>query len=238
MGTMHGLSKYPYIREGRRLIGRPAYGYPKGFEIAEADFSMEDFQKDYYRKLPGQTYRDLWVSLAGLDTARVIRESIPPDDIKRRTRSRIYPDAVGISQYPIDFHPCMLESPPDKPGNIEFPGVRQAQAQTYPTQIPLSAMIPQRIDNLLVTGKSIATSYSAAASYRVHSYEWSAGAAAGTTASFVLAKGILPYRLVDDLPRPEPELEQLQRLLQANGNPTAFPKTSIFNLNWDQWKAW
>jgi len=30
MGTMHGLSKYPYIRESRRIIGRPAYGYPEG----------------------------------------------------------------------------------------------------------------------------------------------------------------------------------------------------------------
>ncbi|MFM6369964.1 MAG: FAD-dependent oxidoreductase, partial [Dolichospermum sp.] len=26
MGTVHGLSKYPYIREGRRIIGRPSWG--------------------------------------------------------------------------------------------------------------------------------------------------------------------------------------------------------------------
>jgi hypothetical protein len=235
MGTLHGLSKYPYIREGRRLIGRPAYGYPNGFTISEVDFSLADFREEYYRQLPNPTYRDLWVSLAGLETAKVIRESIPPDQVQRRTRSRIYPDAVGISQYPIDFHPCMLEAPPEKPGNIEYPGVRQAHGPSYPAQIPLRAMIPQQIDNLLVTGKSIATSYSAAAAYRVHSFEWSAGAAAGTTASFVLSQKILPYQLVDDLPRPEPELEALQKLLNANGNPTAFPKTSIFNLNWDEW---
>ncbi|UBF28059.1 FAD-dependent oxidoreductase [Kovacikia minuta CCNUW1] len=238
MGTEHGLSKYPYIREGRRLLGRPAYGYPHGFTIAEADFSGEDFRAEYYRKLPESTYRDLWVSLAGLETAKVIREDIPPDQIQRRTRSRIYPDAVGISQYPIDFHPCMLESPPEKPGNIEFPGVRQAHGLSYPAQIPLRAMIPQQVDNLLVAGKSIATSYSAAAAYRVHPFEWSAGAAAGTTASFVLSKGLLPYQLVDDLPRPEPELEALQRLLDANGNPIAFPHTSIFNLDWDEWVSW
>jgi hypothetical protein len=235
MGTMHGLSKYPYIREGRRLIGRPAYGYPSGFAISEVDFSLADFREEYYRQLPDSTYRNLWVSLAGLETAKVIREGLPTDQVQRRTRSRIYPDAVGISQYPIDFHPCMLSAPPEKPGNIEYPGVRQAHGPSYPAQVPLRAMIPQRIDNLLVTGKSIATSYSAAAAYRVHSFEWSAGAAAGTTAAFVLAQNILPYQLVDDLPRPEPELEALQKLLNANGNPTAFPKTSIFNLNWDEW---
>ena len=26
MGTVHGLSKYPYMREGRRIIGRPSFG--------------------------------------------------------------------------------------------------------------------------------------------------------------------------------------------------------------------
>ena len=32
MGTVHGLSKYPYIREGRRIIGRPYGGYKEGFK--------------------------------------------------------------------------------------------------------------------------------------------------------------------------------------------------------------
>lgn len=31
MGTVHGLSKYPYMREGRRIIGRPSWGQPEGF---------------------------------------------------------------------------------------------------------------------------------------------------------------------------------------------------------------
>ena len=42
MGTVHGLSKYPYIREGRRIIGRPAYGYKDGFAIAEVDISRNN----------------------------------------------------------------------------------------------------------------------------------------------------------------------------------------------------
>lgn len=238
MGTIHGLSKYPYIREGRRIIGRPSSGYPDGFSISETDFSMADFREDYYQNLPEQLYKNLWTDLAGLETYKVIIEGIPPEQVKQRTRSRIYIDSVGISQYAIDFHPCMLESPPEKPGNIERPGVRQAHGPSYPAQIPLRAMIPQRINNLLVAGKSIATSYSAAAAYRVHSFEWSVGAAAGTTASFVLEKEILPYQLIDQLPSIEPRLIALQQRLAANGNPTAFPGTSIFNLDWKNWAPW
>ena len=97
-------------------------------------------------------------------------------------------------------------------------------------------MIPQKIENLLVAGKSIATSHIASAAYRVHSFEWSVGAAAGTAAAFSLEKAIAPYQLVDDLPRREPLLEQLQYRLQQNNNPTAFPDTSIFNLDWDDWR--
>jgi hypothetical protein len=238
MGTLHGLSKYPYIREGRRIIGRPGSGYPNGFTISEADFSKLNLQDEYYQKLPEPLYRRLRVDLAALDTYRAIIDSPPPNEIHQRSRSRIYVDSVGISQYAIDFHPCMLESPPEKPGNVERPGVRQAHGQSYPAQIPLRAMIPQKIDNLLVAGKSIATSYSAAAAYRVHSFEWSVGAAAGTTAAFVLAEGILPYQLIDQAPSLNFRLEKLKRILQANDNPTAFPNTSIFNENWNEWTTW
>ena len=99
-------------------------------------------------------------------------------------------------------------------------------------------MIPQKIANLLVAGKSIATSHIAAAAYRVHSFEWSVGAAAGTTAAFAMEKGILPYELVDNVPRREPQLQELRYRLMENGNPVAFPGTSIFNLDWEDWRVW
>ena len=55
-------------------------------------------------------------------------------------------------------------------------------------------------------------------------------------ASFALKQGIDPYELVNDLPRQEPQLEILKQILTENGNPTAFPDTSIFNENWDDWR--
>ena len=236
MGTMHGLSKYPYMREVRRLIGRPSPGYESGFTISEVDVTRNNFTDDYYRYgLPDRTYRALGIGLSGLEAIQRIRSNETPDPVRLRTRSRIYPDSVGIGHYPIDFHPCMQSSPPEAPGNIEHPGVRQGQGMTYPFQVPLRAMIPQRINNLIVAGKSIATSQIAAAAYRVHSFEWSTGAAAGTLVDFALDTHTAPYEWVDDLPRKEPLIEQFQQRLNSAGNPTAFPETSIFNEDWQDW---
>lgn len=237
MGTAHGLSKYPYMREGRRLIGRPSWGQPEGFTLWEIDISRRDYNDEYYRQaLSPDMYRRLKAALAGLEATAVIAGTQSPDKTMRRSRSTIFPDSVGIGHYAIDFHPCMVLSPPERPGNSERPGERRGAGQAYPFQIPLRAMIPQKIDNMLVAGKSIATSHIAAAAYRVHSFEWSSGAAAGTTAAFALSKAIAPYQMVDQLPQPEPQLEALKRHLKENGNPTAFPDTSIFNENWDEWK--
>ena len=239
MGTLHGLSKYPYIRESRRIIGRPSYGYPEGFSMSEIDVSQVDFSAELYRKnLSEQTYRDLWKALAGLETTSAIRNNTDPNQIPRRTRSTIYPDAIGIAQYYLDFHPCLSEYPVEKAGNTERAGVRNGHGAAFPGQIPLRSLIPQKIDNLLVSGKNIAYSYIVAAGYRVHSYEWSVGAAAATTATFALSEGILPYQLVESLPRVSPQLSQLQQKLIQNNNAIAFPNTSIFNLNWSDWKIW
>ena len=239
MGTLHGLSKYPYIRESRRIIGRPSYGYPEGFSMSEIDVSKVDFSTEIYREnLSTETYRNLWNALAGLGATSAIKNNTAPSQILRRTRSTIYPDAIGISQYQLDFHPCLTEYPVEKAGNTERAGVRNGHGAAFPGQIPLRSLIPQKIDNLIVSGKNIAFSYIVAAGYRVHSYEWSVGAAAATTADFALSEEILPYQLVESLPRISPELTRLQQKLVQNHNAIAFPDTSIFNLKWDDWKIW
>ncbi|WP_293353763.1 MULTISPECIES: FAD-dependent oxidoreductase [unclassified Microcoleus] len=237
MGTVHGLSKYPYMREGRRIIGRPTLTQPQGFTVWEVDMSRNDFKTDFYRQnLSEQEYRNLWLALGGLNAPALAVGIQSVEETKSRSRATIYPDSVGIGHYAIDFHPCMTNSPPEAPGNTEREGTRKGQGSAYPFQIPLRAMIPQKIDNMLVAGKSIAVSHTAAAAYRVHSFEWSAGAAAGVTAAFSLEKGIIPYELVDELPSREPNLEALQLRLQQNKNPIAFPGTSIFNSSWQNWK--
>ena len=235
MGTAHGLSKYPYIREGRRIIGRVYPGYSKGFSINEIDISRADYRDEYYsQNLNSTTYRQLWKGLDGIEA--ISNKNMSIEKIQRRTRSTIYPDSVGVGHYAIDFHPCMNESPAEKAGNTEREGERRGGGQAYPFQIPLRAMIPQEIDNLIVAGKSIATSHIAAAAYRVHSFEWSSGAAAGITADFGLDRDIMPYQLVDEAFIKEKELGILKEKLDESGNPTAFPDTSIFNQDWSDWQ--
>ncbi|MFM2314834.1 MAG: hypothetical protein RLZZ04_4110 [Cyanobacteriota bacterium] len=235
MGTVHGLSKYPYMREGRRIVGRVYPGYSRGFGINEIDISRADYRNEYYtQQLDPKAYRQLWTKLDSGDPIANRDKNI--DKIQQRTRASIYPDSVGIGHYAIDFHPCMNESPPEKAGNTEREGERKGGGQAYPFQIPLRAMIPQEIDNLIVTGKSIATSHIASAAYRVHSFEWSSGAAAGITASFGLDEKIMPYQLVDQPLIKENQFKLLKKRLEASGNPTAFPNTSIFNLDWSDWK--
>ncbi len=237
MGTEHGLSKYPYIREGRRIIGRPSFGYDGGFMVAEIDMSRADYRKDEYKELLDETtYESLRSGLAGDDILSILAGKKTAEEAEYRTRATVFPDSVGIGHYAIDFHPCMTESPPEKPGNTEREGERFGAGQAYPFQIPLRALIPQKIDNMLVAGKSIATSHIASAAYRVHSFEWSAGVGAGATVVYALNNDIFPYQMVDDLPKSEPDLRKLQEFLNNTGNPTAFPDTSIFNEDWENWR--
>jgi hypothetical protein len=63
-----------------------------------------------------------------------------------------------------------------------------------PIYIPLEALIPQGIDNLLIGGKSIAASHIVNGATRVHYGEWVIGGAAGATA------GWLSQRYPDKLP--------------------------------------
>ncbi|WP_013324142.1 FAD-dependent oxidoreductase [Gloeothece verrucosa] len=228
MGTLHGLSKYPYIREARRIIGRFSGDYPDGFAINELDISAKDYFNIHYRDaIPMSMYYDVWRQVTRLEIFTKGVQPISQMQYTRRTSATPFADGVGITQYSMDFHPCMANSPPEAPGNREREDVRWGYAPTYPAQIPLRAMIPQKIDNLLVAGKTIATSHIAAAAFRVQSFEWAVGAAAGTTADFALKKGIFPYQLVEDNSEHSSDLLELRQKLENNGNPTHFPEYEL-----------
>ena len=90
-----------------------------------------------------------------------------------------YPDSVGIGQYRIDLHPSTGGDP-------------YIDVACPPFQIPLGALIPVRIDNLLAGAKDIATTHVTNGAYRLHPVEWNAGEAAGHLAAFCSARGTLP----------------------------------------------
>jgi hypothetical protein len=192
MGTASGLSKYPYIRESRRIIGRPSLSYPEGFTIYESDITTRESELN-------------------------------------RGRPFIFYDSVGVGQYPIDFHDCLLPDFSLPPSNN-----KDAQAPSYPYQIPLRALIPQRIDNLLAGNKNIATSRIASASYRVHPVEWAIGTAAGHTAHFALERDLIPAAIVEEPLLDLRLLPALQAQIQSLGNPIQFPGTTITATDWAQ----
>jgi hypothetical protein len=144
MGTASGLSMIPYLREGRRIVGRRAYDQ-RDFAVREAD---------------------LRVDMSG---ARDFS-----------------PSAIARIHYSIDIHGCLYRNS-DHAGEASSASIGESNVR--PTLLPLEALIPQDIDNLLIGGKGIAVTHIANGMTRIHQSEWSIGAVAGATAGWLVTQG-------------------------------------------------
>ncbi len=86
-------------------------------------------------------------------------------------------DSVGIGYYHIDLHPtCGGDN------YIDF--------DSLPFQIPLGALLPQRMNNLLPANKNIGTTHITNGCYRLHPVEWSIGEAVGLLIAFTRNKKV------------------------------------------------
>jgi hypothetical protein len=94
-------------------------------------------------------------------------------------RAEAFPDAVGVGSYRIDLHPSTA-------------GRGYLDIATYPFQIPLGALLPQRLDNLLAAGKCLGVTHVTNGCYRLHPVEWNVGEAAGALAAFCLNHRVSP----------------------------------------------
>jgi hypothetical protein len=100
-------------------------------------------------------------------------------------RAEQFADSVGIGSYRIDLHPST--------------GLRNyVDVSSYPFQIPLGALIPQRIENLLPAGKNIGTTHITNGCYRLHPVEWNIGEAAGALAACCLDWNLAPRQIRND----------------------------------------
>ena len=76
---------------------------------------------------------------------------------------------------------------------------------SLPFQIPLGALLPVRVENLLPACKNIGTTHITNGCYRLHPVEWNIGEAAGALAAFAHARRVRPHA-VRDTPRCSPTI--------------------------------
>jgi FAD dependent oxidoreductase len=115
-------------------------------------------------------------------------------------RAEAFPDTVGLGSYRIDLHPSTA-------------GRGYLDIATYPFQIPLGALLPQRLDNLLAAGKCLGVTHITNGCYRLHPVEWNVGEAAGALAAYCLNHRV-GARTVRSTPR---LLADFQRTLLSMG---------------------
>lgn len=109
-------------------------------------------------------------------------------------------DSVGIGAYRIDLHPSTR-------------GRNTVDIDAYPFQIPLGALLPQRVSNLLPACKNIGTTRITNGAYREHATEWSIGEAVGVLAAYSIARGIPPRAVREQ----GAHLAAFQQLLSEQG---------------------
>lgn len=108
-----------------------------------------------------------------------------------------FADSVGVGSYRIDLHPTTRQR-------------TYVDISSWPFQIPLGALIPVRMENLLPAAKNIGVTHITNGCYRMHPVEWNVGEAAGALAAYCLMKGV-PPRKVRNTPK---WLRDFQRILE------------------------
>jgi hypothetical protein len=169
MGTVSGLSMVPYIREGRRILGRQAYGQDE-FMMREADLRLDQ--------------------AGGRDFGET---------------------AIAITHYDIDIHGCRYRN---WEPSWEASSAPAREFKVRPVVIPLESLIPQGVDNLLIGSKGIAVTHIVNALTRIHHSEWSIGAAAGSTAGWLVTQAqpdLTPAQI------PQQQMPELQQHLLEQG---------------------
>ncbi len=133
---------------------------------------------------------------------------IVEQDVSTRYTDKIheYEDSVGVGLYSMDFHETLI---------THFSLLQKAN----PFEIPLGALVPIRVKNLLPACKNIGTSHITSSCYRLHPVEWNIGESAGYLAAFCLEEDKTPAEVYESR-----ELtEKLQAMLVENG----------IQLHWD-----
>lgn len=121
----------------------------------------------------------------------------------------VFPDSVGVGMYRIDLHPSTG-------------GDTYIDVASVPFEIPLGALIPVRMRNLLPACKNVGTTHITNGAFRLHPVEWGIGEAVGWLSAFCLDRSSDP-RDVRDTPG---MLGDFQSLLERNGVELHWPEVA------------
>jgi len=120
-----------------------------------------------------------------------------------------FADSVGVGSYRIDLHPSTG-------------GDNYIDVSSLPFQIPLGALIPRRMDNLIAGAKNIGTTHITNGCYRLHPVEWNIGESAGVLAAYAIRTKQLPRAIRKD----KSLLSALQNHLRSEGVELSWPRVS------------
>lgn len=111
-----------------------------------------------------------------------------------------FDDSVGVGYYHIDLHPSTGGD-----NYIDFSSLR--------FEIPLGALLPKKMKNLLPANKNIGTTHITNGCYRLHPVEWSIGEAVGMLCSYSLSNETSPKTVWKE----KEILRDFQGFLQSQG---------------------
>jgi hypothetical protein len=128
-------------------------------------------------------------------------------DLLGATGRKSHGDSVGVGSYRLDLHPSTA-------------GDNYVDVPSVPFEIPLGALLPRRMRNLLPAGKNIGTTHITNGCHRLHPVEWNVGEVAGHLAGFALRRGGEPHQVRED-----PKLfDEFARLLDQAGVERRWPE--------------
>lgn len=123
------------------------------------------------------------------------------------TAEATFPDSVGVGSYRIDLHPSTG-------------GNNYIDVSSLPFEVPLGALIPVRVENVLPACKNLGTTHVTNGCYRLHPVEWAIGEAAGALAAFCLDRDLSPRAVRNT----SEHLREFQTFLTSQGVELHWPR--------------
>ncbi len=128
---------------------------------------------------------------------------------RETTGAEKFKDSVGIGSYRIDLHPSSG-------------GDNYIDVSSQPFQIPLGALLPKRLENLIPASKILGCTHTTNCSYRLHPFELNIGESAGALAAEALRTGEPPRQIRNKANL----LAAFQNRLRSHGVQTEWPSLS------------